>query len=364
MRRPVVVYSDPPWALDPAGKVDPDRAVVEREVLGPDVELRFGPAPGGRYVLEGPEWLSTVGGARVLAITRCEITDRLLVAVGPQLRLVVRLGVGVDNLNVPLLETRGITGVYVPDYCVDEVATHAVTLGLALERHVVTQHRRLVGGVFDVYAGGVPRRLQRRTAGILGFGRIGRAVALRLRPFYGRLIASDPYVAADVVEAYGATAVDHDTLLETADAIFLHCALTPETRGFMDDRAFGRMKPGAFLVNAARGALVDKRALAGALRVGRLGGAALDVFTPENPHDDPTYVEILARENVIASSHRAFLSVEAEESQRRRAAEQIARVLTGADVDSQMRATRPPTPHSWDGDRARAGAGRVGGGRG
>ncbi|HEU5322988.1 MAG TPA: NAD(P)-dependent oxidoreductase, partial [Methylomirabilota bacterium] len=332
--RPVVVYTDPAWALGPAGEVEPARATIERAVLGDGVDLRFGVARDGRYRLDDAAHLAALAGARVLAITRYAITEPVLAAAGAGLGLVVRLGVGVDNLNAPLLERHGVMGLHVPDYCVDEVASHTVALVLALERHVVVQHRTLAGGVFDVYAGGVPRRLQRCTAGLVGFGRIGRAVAARLRPFYGRLLACDPYVADDVVEAHGARRVGLAELLAAADVVSLHCELTAETRGMMDAAAFARMKPGALLVNAARGALVQSGALYEALAAGRLGGAGLDVFVPEDPHGDPDYRKLLQLDGVVATCHRAFLSAEAEASQRRRAADNIRRFLAGGDVDA------------------------------
>jgi D-3-phosphoglycerate dehydrogenase / 2-oxoglutarate reductase len=263
-------------------------------------------------------------------VYRAQVSAELLDAAGEGLRVVVRQGVGVDNLNAELLAARGLPGYNVPDYCVDEVATHTSALALALERRLVPQHRTLVGGAFDIYAGGVPFRINRRTLGIVGFGRIGRAVARRLGSFYGRVLVYDPYIGRDLPEGYGATAVATlDELLARADLVTLHCPLTAETDGLLDERALRLMRPTGYLVNAARGRLVDPDALAKALDQGWILGAALDVFAPENPHHDARWHPVLAHPAVVVTSHRAFLSQEAEASSRRRVAELVRAVLDG-----------------------------------
>lgn len=326
-RRPLVVYTDPAWALTAAGTSDPARAGLEREIFGDAVRLEIAPARGGRYP-SGPELAEFARGADALAIYRTAITPELLDALGGSLAVVARQGVGYDNLAPELLRARGIIGFNVPDYCVDEVAAHTLALILALERGLLPQHRTLTGGRFDIYAGGVPRRLSRATAGIVGFGRIGRAVAARLRLFYGRVLAADPYVDADLMAAHGVEKRELAELLAQSDVVTLHCALDPQTRGLIGRDALARMKPDAFLVNAARGGLVDPAALHRALGGGALAGAALDVFVPEDPTGDETYRAVLALPNVLVTSHRAFLSREAETSQRRRVAQGILRALT------------------------------------
>lgn len=343
MRRPVVTYVDPPWAFGPGGEIDPSRATYEREVFGGEVELRIGPAVGRCYVQEGEAFAAAVHGADALVVHRCQITPELLETAGGNLKVVGRLGVGFDNLNVELLKARGIVGFSIPDYCVDEVSTHALALLLALERRLIPQHESLAGGRFDIYAGGTPRRLREHVAGVIGFGRIGRVVAARLRLFYDRVLACDPYVEADVMAAYGARKAGFEELLEGADAVLLHCLLSAETAGMMDAAAFSRMRPGAVLVNTARGALVEPRALHEALVSGRLGGAGLDVFSPEDPHRDEWYGRVVKLPNVVVTSHRAYLSREAEASQRRR---------TAGSVVETLRTGRPSTPgHLTEGVR-------------
>lgn len=326
-RRPVITYIDPPWAFGPEGEIDPARAIYEREVFGDEVELRFGPAVDRRYVQEGDGFLAAVRGADALVIHRCFITRELLDAVGDSLKVVGRLGVGFDNLNPELLKARGIIGFSIPDYCIDEVTTHTLALLLALERRIIPQHETLAGGRFDIYAGGIPRRLREHTAGIIGFGRIGRVVAARLRLFYDRVLAYDPYVESDLMEAYGARKVGFEELLEQSDAVLLHCLLNEETAGMIDTAAFSRMKPGTLLVNTARGALIQPKALHEALVSGLLGGAGMDVFSPEDPHRDEWYGRVVKLPNVVVTSHRAYLSQEAEASQRRRTARGVLEAL-------------------------------------
>lgn len=327
MSKPVITYTDPPWAIGPDGRVDSGLATVEREVFGDEVELRFAPAAGGRYVQEGDGFVSAVRGADALAIYRCRITREILEAVGDRLKAVCRQGVGFDNLNPELLKERDIIGFNIPDYCMDEVATHTLALLLALERRIIPQHQTLAGGRFDIYAGGVPRRLREHTAGIIGFGRIGRVVATRLHLFYGRVLACDPYVSRDLMEAYGVAKVGFEELLAQSDAVLLHPLLDETTQGMMDAPAFARMKPGSYLINAARGALVQSQALYEALESGRIAGAGIDVFFPENPHQDEWYSRVVKLPQVVVTSHRAYLSRESEASQRRRTAESLREVL-------------------------------------
>jgi phosphoglycerate dehydrogenase-like enzyme len=324
-----VLYTDPPWLVG-NGRWDPELASTEREILGPKVELRFGPYQDGRYQITSPAMTERAAACDVLVVYRTQVRPELLDAAGKSLRGVVRQGVGVDNLNPTLLAERGVPGYNVPDYCVDEVATHTSALALALERRLVRQHQTLVGGTFDIYAGGVPRRLNRRTLGIVGFGRIGRAVARRLGTFYGQVMVYDPYIGRDLAEGYGAVAAGAlDELLAESDLVTLHCPLNRETDGLLDAAALSRMRPGSYLVNAARGRLVAPEALGEALDRGTIAGAALDVFSPENPHHDERWQAVLQHPAVVVTSHRAFLSVESEVSSRRRVAELVRALLDG-----------------------------------
>lgn len=324
-----VVYTDPAWLVSD-GQLQPAGFELVEQPLLADVELATGPFADGRYQLTGPELLAAVDGAEVLVIYRAQVTPQLLDAAGPGLRAVIRQGVGTDNLAADLLAERGIISYHVPDYCVDEVATHTTALALALERGLIIQHRTLTGGRFDIYAGGAPRRVSTRTLGIVGFGRIGRAVARKLGVQYGRILVFDPYLGRDLAEGYGAHSVDSlAELLAESDLVTLHCPLDDETTGMFGAPEFRAMKPDAYLVNAARGKLIQPAALAQALADDELAGVALDVFVPENPHDDPVWAPVLADSRVVVTSHRAFLSTDAEQSSRRRVAELVRDVLAG-----------------------------------
>ncbi|HEX4728456.1 MAG TPA: NAD(P)-dependent oxidoreductase [Jatrophihabitans sp.] len=321
-----VLYTDPAWLVGDGELRLAGFDEVERPVLG-SVELSTGPFVDGRFRPPGP---AVLAGVQVLVIYRCQVTAELLDAAGHGLKAVIRQGVGTDNLAVELLAERGIAGYHVPDYCVDEVATHTSALALALERGLIVQHRTLTGGRFDIYAGGVPRRVGIRTLGIVGFGRIGRAVARKLGVQYGRILVFDPYLGRDLPIGYGAQATDSlDELLAEADLVTLHCPLTAETAGLIGIEQLRAMRSDGYLVNAARGQLIKPAALAQALAEDELAGAALDVFAPENPHDDPAWAPVLADPRVLVSCHRAFLSADAERSSRRRVAELVRDVLAG-----------------------------------
>ncbi len=325
--KPTVVYTDPFWALE-NGDVNPALATVEAEVFGDKVELRFGVVADGAYVKSGDRFRENLKGASALAIYRAPMTEDVFETIRGSVKVIGRQGVGYDNIGLPFLKPNGIFGFNVPDYCVDEVSTHTMSLVLALERHLCVQNSHLKNGLWDIYDGGYPRRLQGLTAGIIGLGRIGRATAQKIRSFYGRVISYDPYVHGDQMIGYGVE--KRHTLAEflaDADVVILHCLLNDETRNLVGESFLTGMKKDALLVNPARGGLVDPKAVYDALVNGRIGGYASDVFTPENPNDNEWNRKLLPFENVVVTSHRAFLSAESELSQRRRVAEEILYVL-------------------------------------
>lgn len=321
-------YTDPAWALPGSGPPDPARARIEREIFGPQAEIGLGVAGDGGFMLRGPDFQRYLSGADAIVVYRCQVTEELLAAAGPDCKVVARQGVGLDNLNVDLLRQAGVWGFHVPDYCGDEVATHALALTLAVERGVCVQDQLVKAGHWSIHAGRIPRRLSARSAGIVGFGRIGRASCHRLRACYSRVLAYDPYVPADVMASHGVTRCDDlATLVGECDAVVLHAELTAETRGIISAATLTRCRPGMILVNVARGGLVDLPAVVDALESGRLAGFGSDVFSPEDPNDSAAGRTLLAMPNVVVSAHRAFLSAESEESLRRRVAEGVRHVL-------------------------------------
>ncbi|HEX6986009.1 MAG TPA: C-terminal binding protein, partial [Planctomycetaceae bacterium] len=192
----------------------------------------------------------------------------------PRCRIVARFGVGLDNIPVATATRLGVPVTYVPDYCVSEVADHTLALILALVRDVPAFDRSLKTGVYDPNRF-IPRRLSKLTLGLVGFGRIGRAVADRALAFGMTVLATS---RSRDRKGRNVRMAMLDELLAASDVVSLHLPLSAETRRLIDGRRLSRMKPAAFLVNTSRGPLVDSGALLDALDGGRLGGAALDVF--------------------------------------------------------------------------------------
>lgn len=324
-----VTYTDPAWAVTPERTLDPARATVEMAIYGDAVRIRFGAIENGAFATHGPKICDVVRGADAVVIYRAAVTPELVNAMKPSVRVVARQGVGVDNLNAPLLEQNGIYAFHVPDYCIDEVAAHTLGLLLALQRNICLHNERVKRGRWDIFQGGVPRRLMHMTVGIVGLGRIGLATSHRLQGLVHQVLAYDPYVQEDFMTAHRVVKVGSlEALMAGADIVVLHCGLTEETRHIIRAESLAHAKPGTLLINTARGQLVASEAVHDALRSGRLGGYATDVFSPENPHDDPLNRALIQLENVIVTCHRAFLSVESEESLRRRVATEIRYVLT------------------------------------
>ena len=242
-------------------------------------------------------------------------------------RAIVRYGIGVDNVDLDAARSRGISVCNVPDYCVDEVADHTLAFLLAVTRQVVPNCLHVRGGRWGLAAPleGM-RALRDLTVGLVGFGRIGRAVAARLAPFRCRILVHDPAVPAADVERQGCRPVPLGELLAESDVVSLHCPSTPRTRGMIGREALAAMKRGVTLVNVARGDLVDPEALTEALREGHLGAAALDVFAPE---PIPAGHPILGMENVLVAAHVASASVPAVRKLRETVADIAARALRG-----------------------------------
>ena len=223
-------------------------------------------------------------------------------------RAIIRMGLGYDSVDVAAASERGILVSNVVDWCNDEVADHAAALLLAGLRRLGAMDRAMHRGVWERQPAMEIVRLRGRTLGILGFGRIGQAVAQRMAAFGLQLIASDPYLDLAAAQRCGVAPVSFDELLARSDVISVHARLVPETRHLLGAAEFARMKRGALLVNTARGAIIDEPALAAALQSGQLGGAALDVMEIEPlPPDSP----LVKMENVLLTPHLASFSQDA-----------------------------------------------------
>ena len=270
--------------------------------------------------------LPVVADADVVITQFAPITAEVISAM-TKAKAIVRYGIGVDNIDLDAAKAKGIAVANVPDYCIDEVADHTLAFILGLTRQVVSNCVTLRGGQWGLATpvDGMCA-LRDRTVGVVGFGRIGREVVARLRAFKCRVIVFDPVVPAKEIEATGATAGDLATVLEQTDIVTLHCPSNAKTRGIIGRDSLSRMRPGALLVNVARGDLVDPTALIEALHSGHLGGAALDVF---NPEPIPAGHPVLSQSNVIIASHIASVSVPAVRKLRETVARQAALALRG-----------------------------------
>lgn len=262
-------------------------------------------------------------------------------------RVIVRGGVGFDNVDLAAARARGITVCHVPDYGVDEVADHAIGLMLAVNRGWVRVERRLRRHLepWDKRAVEPVSRLAGQTFGVIGLGRIGAATALRARAFRMRVIACDPYLRPGLEKVYGVPLVDLDTLLRESDVVSVHTPLNEETRGLLGSRALSLMKRGAILINTSRGAVVDTEALADALESGHISGAGIDVLPSEPPTGEERLVKLWREDrnplvNLILTPHTAFYSEEAVMEIRVKAAQEIRRVLGGAPPRNPVEASR------------------------
>jgi len=270
--------------------------------------------------------IRSVGDADAV-ITQFAPVNAEVIAAMTRARAIVRYGIGVDNVDLVAARVRGIPVCNVPDYCIDEVADHTLAFILAATRQVVANSARVHSGNWGL-AAALERMLTLRdlTVGIVGFGRIGREVAWRLRAFKCPVLVHDPIVSHAEMERAGCRAASLAELYAESHVVTLHCPSTAQTRGMINRESLRLLRPGVILINVARGDLVDSAALLEALERGHVAAAALDVFAPEPiPADHP----ILRRDNVILSSHIASASILAVQTLRKTAASLALRALRG-----------------------------------
>jgi D-3-phosphoglycerate dehydrogenase len=275
---------------------------------------------------------------RALLVQYAPVTERVFAAL-PRLGICSRLGAGYDTIDAAAAARHGVWVANSPDYGVGEVATHALALMLACLRNVVRYDRDIHEGRWHYTSATKIPRASNLTLGILGLGRIGKRFAHIARNLFGRVIAHDPYLIDGDFPAY-VQPVSLNGLFETADALSIHCLLSDETRGMVGEALLGKMKPGSYLVNTARGAVIDADALARALRQDKLAAVGLDVL-PVEPIDAAS--PLLKDRRVILSPHAAFYSVEAEIELRRKAAMNIVDWMkTGRPGYPVVKGTRTP----------------------
>jgi D-3-phosphoglycerate dehydrogenase / 2-oxoglutarate reductase len=241
-------------------------------------------------------------------------------------RVIARYGIGLDTIDVPQASAQGIVVTNVPDYCIDEVSDHALALALSLARGVVLLDRRVRSGSWAPTDARPLHRLRGRTFGLVGFGRIARALAAKASALGYEIVATDPYVPDDDVRAAGVEPLELDALLARSDVVSLHVPLTDESHHLIGADALASMRPGAILVNTSRGPLVDIDALRVSLEAGHLGGAGLDVLEHEPPAADEA---LLQRDDVVITPHAGFYSEESLRELQRKAVEQVVEALAG-----------------------------------
>ena len=264
------------------------------------------------------EVIAASAGCDGLLVQHAPVNAKVFAA-RPELRIASRYGVGYDTINTADAQRFGVWVANSPDYGVGEVATHALGMALALVRHLALYDRDVKAGRWHYTTPGTIRRASDLTLGILGLGRIGKRMAHIARNCFAGVIACDPYIIDGDFPAYVGR-VSLKELFARSDLVSLHVPLTDETRGMVAADLLGAMKPGAMLVNTARGAVVNIDDLVAALDAGRLDGAGLDVLPQEPARAGHP---LLANPRVLLSPHSAFYSVEAERELRRKAAQNL-----------------------------------------
>ena len=305
----VVAVADAPFPT-----LDPAREVLSR--IGADLQVAPEPTPDAI--------LRVAADADALLVTYAKITAEMIQHM-KRCRIISRFGIGVDNVDLAAATNAGIVVTKVPDYCIDEVSDHALALLLALARKIPFANAQVQAGRWEMPAVVPIHRLRGRVLGLAGFGRIPQLVAPKAKSFGLRVVAHDPFVRAEIFTRAGVESVDFPRLLEISDYVSIHTPLLPETRGLFGADVFRRMKRTAYLINTARGPIVDEAALAHALDAGQLAGAALDVMTEEPPVNSP----LVGRDNVIFTPHTSFYSEESLVELQTKAAEEVVSVLTG-----------------------------------
>lgn len=306
----------------------PTVVVTDQVFPSTDLEAEALEAIGARLVVaDGTlESVARLGADAVALLnTYMPIDGRLLDAV-PNCKIVARYGIGVDNVDIAAAEQRGVVVTNVPDYSVEEVATQTLAMLLAAHRRLVPAHEKVMAGGWGLDGLRPISRFSTLTVGLVGFGRIGRALASYLRPLGCRLLVSDPFLKS---AEPGTELVELDELLQAADIVSMHAPLTEQTRGMIDARRIAAMRTGAILVNTSRGGLVVLDDVVTALREGKLAAAALDVFESE-----PLDVEAIGRvPGLIATPHMAYYSEDSLQESQRKAVTQVIKVLSGQQPD-------------------------------
>jgi len=312
--------------------VEQDLKWEEEQFKGLGVDFAY-----DQLKLGSPEQILTLAKDADIVIVNMAKMNAEVIAGLRRCKLIIRHGVGYDNVDVAAVTRRNIAFSYVPDYCMEEVAEQAVMLIFACQRKLLLQNRLLQKSaaegkwVFDpiypVY------RLSGKTLGIVGFGRIGAAVWRMMQGFKMRVLVSDPYLSDARKKEYGIESLPLDHVLKESDIVTVHTPLTQETHHLIDEAQLKLMKPNAILVNTARGGIVNLQALDKALRERWIAHAGIDVYEKEPPDPD---LALLHNERAICTPHLSWLSEEAGWSIREKIVEDVRRYLRGEDPRYQV----------------------------
>lgn len=294
--------------------LDPAREVLSK--VSADLHLASEPTPDGI--------LKVARDADAILTTYAKVTAEMI----PQLtrcRIIGRFGIGVDNVDIPAATGKGIVVTRVPDYCLDEVSDHAMALLLSSVRKIPFLNARTQGGTWEMKAAVPIHRLRGTVLGLVAFGQIPQLMAPKAKSFGMRVVTYDPYIPQEVLTKAGVERVEFDELVKVSDYISIHTPLMPATHHMFNADVFKRMKPTAYVINTARGPIIDEAALAEALDKKEIAGAALDVMEKEPTTSSPLF----GRPNVIITPHSSFYSEESLVDLQTKAAEEVVRVLTG-----------------------------------
>jgi D-3-phosphoglycerate dehydrogenase len=278
---------------------------------------------GDQYSLD--ESLRIAADCEGIMLRRIKITPEQITTF-KRCKILMRYGVGVDNIDIAAATEAGIIVGYVPNYCRDEVSTHAIALLLACVRRLIPTNDALRAGGWNVHEADPIFRLAGKTFGIIGVGNLGQAVARKLQGWNIRLLGTDPFIEPKIAHALNVELVPLQTLLRESDFVSLHVPLLPETRHLINASTLAQMKRGAILVNTARGPVVSGSDLLRALDQGQLSCAALDVFEEEPPAKNST---LRNHPRLLVTDHTAWYSEESQLELQRRAAEEVTRACTG-----------------------------------
>ncbi len=320
MSQPHIAIID--WTTSPQG--DPE-STIERQIIGDAARVT-------RYLCETDADLNDeIACANAIIIWHNMPLTAQGIARLRNCRAIIRNGVGFDSVDISAARERGIAVCNVPDYGTEEVADHAIALAMALCRQIMPLDAEAKALGWNIRVTPKLRRLSTLTFGIVGLGRIGTATALRAKALGFRVIFHDPYLPNGTDKAIGITRVRMlDELLAQTDVLSIHCPLNDETRYLIAERELSLLKPGSFVVNTARGAIIQKTAILAALSEGRIAGAGLDVI-----EDEPLRSEDeAATPNLIATCHAAFCSVESKIEMRSTSARIALAAVRGEALDN------------------------------